>query len=262
MPCNTVFVTTQTHNCGTEGSGCTFKQNIFDGNIELLGLRNARSLLSTTRCQKSDGTFCTDTLLSYFARLPCGVRIAGTCAAIADWVTYPSTGCITGLIFGGPCTRSNAFQNRCASPTGYDSDFCSCPDGIDTSPIVLDINGAGFLMTDAIGGVVFDILNDNVPVQVSWTALGSTNAFLVLDRNGNGAIDSGAELFGNITPQPPTTEANGFRALAEYDKSENGGNNNGRIERKDSIFNQLRLWQDLNHNGISETTELIRLSGQ
>src|SRR6202008_2701992 len=56
---------------------------------------------------------------------------------------------------------------RCASPTGYDFDFCNCPDGIDTSPIVIDLDGTGFFMTDAIGGVPFDILNDNVPVQLS-----------------------------------------------------------------------------------------------
>ncbi|HKN82357.1 MAG TPA: hypothetical protein VJW17_02920 [Pyrinomonadaceae bacterium] len=158
LPCNTVFVTTQDVSCGTDGSGCTFKKNIFDGSIELLGLRNARSELSSVRCQKSDGTFCNDTLISNFARLPCGVRVAGSCAASADWNTYPSTGCITGLIFGGPCTRSSAFQSRCASPTGYDSDFCNCPDGIDTSPIAIDIDGSGFSMTDAIGGVVLTSL--------------------------------------------------------------------------------------------------------
>jgi hypothetical protein len=118
-------------------------------------------------------------------------------------------------------------------------------------------------LTNAGNGVLFDITNDGVKEKLSWTAASSDDAWLALDRNGNGEIDDGRELFGSSTFQPYPAEGetkNGFRALAVYDKSAQGGNNDNQIDSRDAVFNQLKLWRDLNHNGISETNELQNLA--
>jgi hypothetical protein len=138
-----------------------------------------------------------------------------------------------------------------------DIETCTC-DPNPSSPIIIDLTGDGFSLTDVAHGVKFDISGAGNPVQIAWTA-NSNNAFLALDRDGSGTITSGAELFGNFTSQPSSKNPNGFLALAVYDDPANGGNGDGIIDARDQIFSKLRLWVDANHDGIDQPGELHTL---
>jgi hypothetical protein len=159
----------------------------------------------------------------------------------------------------GTCVCRNGNTPRdCQADQLWYPNICDCR-AKGGSPIVVDVNGDGFALTDAAHGVAFDLRSTGLKEQWAWTIVGADDAWLVLDRNGNGRVDDGRELFGNFTPQPAAPDPNGFLALAEYDKAAQGGNGDGQIDARDTVFSALRLWQDANHNGVSEANELHSL---
>lgn len=153
----------------------------------------------------------------------------------------------------------DCMSETCASCYQQGGVYCNGEGGNCWTPIVVDVDGNGFNLTNATNGVNFNDGRGTL-LRTAWTAANSDDSWLVLDRNGNGAIDDGTELFGNATPQPATTELHhGFRALNEYDRAENGGNGDGFISNLDSVFVSLRLWRDINHDGVSTASELYTL---
>lgn len=125
------------------------------------------------------------------------------------------------------------------------------------SPIVVDVDRPGFRFSGIEDGVWFDINADGELEWLAWTEEVNGDAFLVLDRNSNGLIDDGSELFGNYTAQPPSDDPNGYEALAVFDQPMNGGNGDGLISAADDVFSELRLWVDSNHDAVSQSHEIF-----
>lgn len=127
-----------------------------------------------------------------------------------------------------------------------------------TSPLVLDLDGDGRILTSGLENAVeFDINGDGLLDSIGWTALDSEDGFLWLDLNLNGEVDDGSELFGSSTLLPTGEFAsNGFEALAVYDRETFGGNADGLISRADLVWNRLRIWVDRSHDGISQRPEI------
>lgn len=131
---------------------------------------------------------------------------------------------------------------------------------IDGCPVLIETGAGGYRLTDLEGGVHFDLDGDGEIEHVSWTVADTDDAWLALDRNGNGAIDDGTELFGDATEQPFSEEPNGFEALAVFDRPEAGGDGDGQITAADAVYGDLLLWLDRNHDGISQAAELTGLA--
>jgi hypothetical protein len=146
--------------------------------------------------------------------------------------------------------------------SSIDQALCNCnvddPPCCCTSPILIDVAGDGFRLTSWADGVDFATRAGFQPSARAWTEAGSDDAWLVLDRDGDGVINDGSEMFGNATPQPlppAGMRRNGFLALAPNDDDANGA-----IDEQDAIFADLRLWQDVDHDGVSQPWELHALT--
>lgn len=122
------------------------------------------------------------------------------------------------------------------------------------TPILVPLKrGRAMSLTSAHQGVLFDMNADGRLDWTGWTDWNSKWAFLAIDRNGNGVIDNGKELFGDHTVEGAR---NGFIALQAMNMELNGGVPRASLNADEPLFARLLLWEDDNHNGISELREL------
>jgi hypothetical protein len=124
-----------------------------------------------------------------------------------------------------------------------------------TSPLVLDLNGDG-VQTQGIesSGVKFDLLDQGIKAATGW--VDRHDGLLAIDLNGDGHINSGAELFGSGTKLANGTKAaDGWQALTQHDI-----NNDGKIDASDAVFTHLRVWVDANGDGNTDAGELHTLA--
>ncbi|HTY79688.1 MAG TPA: calcium-binding protein [Candidatus Bathyarchaeia archaeon] len=123
------------------------------------------------------------------------------------------------------------------------------------SPIILDLDGNGVETVSAAEGGHFDHDGNGFAERTGWVAEG--DGLLVWDRDGNGRIDIGKELFGDRTllRDGVTRASNGFQALASWDEDADG-----RISAGDALWAHLQVWQDRDGDGVSTPDELVRLN--
>jgi len=147
----------------------------------------------------------------------------------------------------------------CSSPYGAGVDICTIigggwsftSSGCNT-PLVLSFDAAPVTFTNP--GGTFDVTGRETLVQTAWVS--SATPWLVFDRNSNGTIDDGVELFGSMSRLADGQRAkNGFVALASLDADDDGW-----ITARDPAFARLALWRDLNQDRVSSPGELTPLT--
>ena len=120
-------------------------------------------------------------------------------------------------------------------------------------PLAIDLGALGIELTSVKDGVHFDLDKNGFAEKTAW--IGIEDGFLVLDRNGNGRIDDGGELFGDqVILSNGFVSVSGFEALKDLDL-----NGDGIIDSNDKAFDELRIWIDSTHDGLSQSGELKTL---
>lgn len=145
-------------------------------------------------------------------------------------------------------------EQECLANGGtWYSDHC---EGANSPIIIATGKDQSYRLTSKADGVFFDLDNDGIAELMAWTRADSDVAFLAIDRNGNGNIDNGSELFGNYTVPGST---NGFAALAAL-QLQYSGVVRGEVTLGDPLYDKLLLWVDRNHDGVSQPSELQKFS--
>ena len=135
----------------------------------------------------------------------------------------------------------------------FNSATAAAPVRVD--PLIFDLDGDGIKTTGLDQSrTYFDLDSNGFAERTAW--VDASDGLLVLDRNNDGQIASGQELFGDQTLLANGVRAaSGFEALKEFDS-----NRDGRIDTKDEVYSKLKIWRDLNSDGISQAEELKGLS--
>jgi hypothetical protein len=123
-------------------------------------------------------------------------------------------------------------------------------------PVVLDLDGDGIQVSAKDqSGVAFDVDDSGFLKATGWLADegADTDGYLWLDRNWNGAIDTGSELFSNARVQ---AGIRGVPSLAWVD-----ADGDGRLTAADPVWDALKVWRDLNGNGAGDAGEVWALDG-
>ncbi|MBQ3512401.1 MAG: calcium-binding protein [Lachnospiraceae bacterium] len=121
-------------------------------------------------------------------------------------------------------------------------------------PLIIDFKTTGIDLCSLTDGVNFDLDNNGYAEKTAW--IGTEDGFLALDRNANGCIDNGGELFGDqVDIGEGRLSSSGFEALSILDD-----NGDKVIDEKDECYSKLLIWVDVNHNGYSEANELNSLT--